>query len=517
MSQSILQPEKRVLPTLERDGSRRWLTPRLAVGRFFRRRRALAYGLIALLTVLPLVTINGKPAVLLNVVDRQFTLFGYTFLPTDTVLLALLMVAWFATIFLTTAALGRAWCGWACPQTVYLEFVFRPIERLCLGRAGVGGKPKQGISPLRYVAMYALFLLMSLVVTHTLLSYFVGAAQLRQWMTGSPADHPAAFALIVGSTAGVLFNFAIFREQMCSIACPYGRFQSVLIDRHSIGVRYDAARGEPRGKSARRGGALAQIEAPRRDACVSDGTCTKCGKVCPGTGEPVDARAEARAVALAGLEPSPTAARSADCVDCTMCVQVCPAGIDIRDGAQLECIHCAQCVDACDAVMTKLGRPTGLIGYHSLASLEGKRTRVVRPRVILYACISVAFLAAMLGLILTKQPFDAALVRNAGLPFVVMPQGQVQNTMRLTLRNRTGQPQTYTLASKTPGVTLAESAAPAITVPANGSAVLPLHLLAEPATFAAGDGKRAAEIVITDETHAGRTVTCELFGPGGAP
>jgi cytochrome c oxidase accessory protein FixG len=454
-----------VLSTLEQNGSRRWLTPKLAKGKLYRRRKIMAYGLIALLTALPLISINGKPAVLLDVPARQFTLFGYTFLPTDTALLALLMVAWFASIFLCTAVLGRAWCGWACPQTVYLEFVYRPIERLCLGRAGTGGKPKADLHPLRYALMYGVFLLISLVVTHTLLSYFVGVDQLRQWITSNPADHPAAFAVIVVSTLAVWFNFAIFREQMCIIACPYGRFQSVLVDRNSIGVRYDAARGEPRGRL--------------------------------------------RHTALPTLEPT-TPKSTGDCVDCTMCAQVCPTGIDIRDGVQLECINCTQCIDACNAVMTKVGKPTGLIGFYSQEAMEGGKTRLLRPRVVLYSTITVGFLAALLILILTKQPFDAALVRNGGLPFFINPQGKVENTMRLTLRNRSGEPQTFAVASQTPGVAIVESSAN-WTVPPGASAVQPLHLVAEDKVFEGG--KRSAVIEITANGHK-RSVTCQLFGPG---
>lgn len=468
MTTSIVQSEDRVLPTLEQDGSRRWLTPRLATGKLFRWRRAVAYALIALLTALPLITINGKPAVLLDVPQRHFTLLGYTFLPTDSALLALLMISWFATIFLTTAVAGRAWCGWACPQTVYLEFAYRPIERLCLGRSGVGGKPKPGLSPLRYIAMYALFLLLSLIVTHTLLSYFVGVAQLRTWITSSPAEHPVAFVVILISTAAVFYNFAFFREQMCTIACPYGRFQSVLLDRHSIGVRYNERRGEPRTK----------LQAQ-----------------------------SARSISLPTFD-------AGDCVDCSMCVQVCPTGIDIRDGVQMECINCTQCIDACNAVMAKVGRPSGLIGYHSLASLEGERTKLLRPRVVLYSAISSVFLAVLLVLILTKQPFDALLMRNGGLPFFVTAQGQVENTMRLTVRNRSGQVQHLALSSQTAGVSLADTTL-SITVPPGESIVQPLHLFAAPSIFTGG--KHTARIRIADEKQNERVLDCQLFGPGVAP
>jgi cytochrome c oxidase accessory protein FixG len=464
---SFLQAQGRVLSTMEQDGSRRWLTPKVAVGKLFHQRRAVAYGLIALLTVLPLIPINGKPAVLLNVPDRQFTLLGYTFLPTDTFLLALLMVSWFATIFLTTAVLGRAWCGWTCPQTVYMEFVYRPIERLCLGRSGVGGKPREGLSPFRKVVMHVLFVLISLVITHTLLSYFVGAAQLRHWITSNPAQHPWAFGVIAVSTLAVWYNFVFFREQMCIVACPYGRFQSVLFDRHSLSVRYNPVRGEPRGKMTSK-----------------------------------------RSVALPQAEPK------GDCIDCSLCVQVCPTGIDIRDGVQLECINCTQCIDACDDVMTKIGRPTKLIGFYSQVELEGQPRKTLRPRVFLYSFVSAGFLALMLILILTKKPFDASLARNGGLPFFMTPSGQVENILRLTIRNRTGSPQSYTLESKTTGLSLM-SGESTFEVPANGSVVRPVNIVSDASTVP--NGMQSATVAVRDGSGAVREVSFQFFGPGGHP
>ncbi|MGC4030489.1 MAG: cytochrome c oxidase accessory protein CcoG [Tepidisphaeraceae bacterium] len=484
MSSSLIKPDGRVLSTLESDGSRRWLTPKLAVGKLFNRRRLVAWGLIVLLTALPLIPINGKPAVLLNVPDRQFTFFGYTFLPTDTILFALLMVSWFATIFLTTAVLGRAWCGWTCPQTVYMEFVYRPIERLFLGRAGVGGKPKAGLSPLRKVGMHLAFVLISLVITHTLLSYLVGVDELRKWITQSPANHPWAFGVIAISSLAVWYNFVFFREQMCIIACPYGRFQSVLLDRNSLVVRYNDPRGEPRGKKQAAGG--------RQQA--------------------------AKTVALDVFSP-PAASRQppatlGDCVDCSLCVQVCPTGIDIRDGTQLECINCAQCIDACDAVMTKIGRPTNLIGYFSQAEIEGERTKYFRPRVVLYSVVSFGFLAVMLVLIATKKPFDASLARNFGLPFFTTPTGQVENVMRLTIRNRTGSPKTYSLKSQTPGISVMNGEA-SFEVPAHSTVVQPINLVSEQKFVP--DGMQNASLRVQDETGAQREVAFQFFGPGGQP
>ncbi|MDP2703585.1 MAG: 4Fe-4S binding protein, partial [Candidatus Rokubacteria bacterium] len=246
--------KERVLPTLNVDGTRRWMRPKLFEGRFLRRRRALAWALIGLFTVLPYLRMSGKPVILLDVVNRRFILFGATFLPTDTMLLMLLLVGLFIGIFLLTAIYGRVWCGWACPQTVYMEFLYRPIERLIEG----GPRAQRDLDDRRLAPQrllkYAVFGALSMFLAHTFLAYFVGVEALRHWITRSPFEHPAAFLVMAGTTALMFLDFGWFREQVCVVACPYGRFQSALLDRRSLIVGYDFRRGEPRGRLARRAG-----------------------------------------------------------------------------------------------------------------------------------------------------------------------------------------------------------------------------------------------------------------------
>lgn len=468
MSETLLKPEGRVLPTLEADGSRRWLYPRLAKGRYWRARRWFAYFLMAVFTVVPFIKVDGKPMVLIDIAARRLTLLGHTFLPTDTILLALLAVSFGLVVFLTTAVWGRAWCGWACPQTVYMEFVFRPIERLFLGRAGVGGKPAPNQPAWRYVAMYAVYLLVALYLAHTFLSYFVGVDQLRVWVTRSPLEHPWGFFVVALATAAMMLNATWFREQMCLIACPYGRFQSVLIDRHSRTVRYDTARGEPRGKGGGR-----KVSLP-----------------------------------LAATETGRT---RGDCVDCTMCVQVCPTGIDIRDGVQFECINCTQCMDACDSVMEKLGKPRGLVRYASLAELQGQPSPIIRPRVLAYVGALTVLLSVLVYRATTMVNLDVLWVRNPGLPFVLTPEGLVQNTLRLQLTNRTEQPRTVSVQTDDPAVRVR---------PLERSSLagwektqLPVHLLASREAFVGG--KHRVELTVTTEDGVKVKRSVELFGPGG--
>ncbi len=369
--EALLRPEEHVLATLEADGSRRWLFPRLAQGDFWKARRVVAWLLIAFFTILPHLRLYGKPPVLLDIPTRRFTILGYTFLPTDTLLLALLMVSGFVSIFLITALFGRVWCGWGCPQTVYMEFLFRPIDRLFDHTVGKGGCAPKKLSTGKWWARNLVYLVVCAFLTHTFLAYFVGTDRLGQWILQSPLQHPIPFLVMAVSTILLMFNFGYFREQTCLIACPYGRFQSVMLDRRSLIVTYDHHRGEPRGR-----------------------------------GKPV-------------VEND--VASKGDCVDCGMCVQVCPTGIDIRNGLQMECIHCAQCIDACHDVMTKLHMPTNLIRYSNQDAMEHKPSGVLRPRLLIYPLVLMLTLGGFLTIFLTKKDFDAKLLRNLVTRFPSVP------------------------------------------------------------------------------------------------
>ena len=312
---SILKPEEQVLPTLNRDGKRKWINPSIELGQKWNYRRWVAYALIAFFVVLPHLRIQGKPYVLIDIASRQFTFIGHTFYPTDTPLLACLTLATFFSVMLVTSLAGRVWCGWGCPQTVYMEFLFRPIDRLFNGTVGKGGKTKRQLSGAMQFARVLVYLVCCMFLAHVFLSYFVGTDRLSKWIVTPPTEHPTAFLIMAGTTAAMMFHFLFFREQLCLIACPYGRFQSVMLDRKSLIVAYDTGRGEPRKKGKRQPLSLEVLTKPA----------------------------------------------NGDCVDCGRCTAVCPTGIDIRNGLQLECIHCAQCIDACNAVMGKVGLPSGLI------------------------------------------------------------------------------------------------------------------------------------------------------------
>jgi cytochrome c oxidase accessory protein FixG len=444
----------RVLPTLNPDGTRRRIQPKLARGRYFTRRRITAIALMTLFVLLPFGRWAGKPLVLLDLPAREFTFFGATFFATDGVLLMLLLLVIFVGVVGVTALFGRGFCGWACPQTVYLEFVFRPVERLFEGR------PTKGrAKALRKVGKWAAFVGISLVLAHVFLAYFVPVEVLARWVTESPTAHPASFVLVFVTAGLVLLDFGYFREQMCSVACPYARIQSALLDESSLLIGYDAKRGEPRKKGRGREG-------------------------------------------------------FGDCIDCAKCVSVCPTGIDIRDGLQLECIACAQCADACDSVMAGLGKPLGLIGYGSQRSLAGRgKTRFLRPRIFIYAGLLTVLLVALVLVGRARSESHVTLLRGQGIPFVADAHG-VRNQVRVKIENRGSEPAPFRL--ELVGAADVQLVAPEnpLSVPGHGSATTSVFVLAPLASFRGG--ARTVEFRVTSPEGFTRTLSYRLLGPAAS-
>jgi cytochrome c oxidase accessory protein FixG len=464
---SLLEPDERVLSTLEKDGSRRWLNPRLSGGSFFTARRVFAYLLIVVFTVTPYVHILfglDKPLVLLDILHRKFILFGFTFLPTDTILLALTLVTLLIGVFLMTALFGRVWCGWACPQTVYMEFVYRPIERLFEGTTGKGGKSRKRVAGWRRVVRYAVYLLVSMYLAHTFLAYFVGVENLARWITSSPFKHPVAFMVMASTTGLMMFDFGFFREQTCIIACPYGRLQSALLDRRSLIVSYDKNRGEPRGK--------------KRKSVDGDDT-----------------------------------GQAGDCVDCHLCVETCPTGIDIRDGLQMECIGCAQCVDACAPVMAKLGREAGLIRYSTQATMDGESAGLLRPRVVIYPAVMLALVVAITVLLSVKKSADVVLLRNLGNPFTVMDDGQVSNSMRIKITNRREVAAAYRIEPASGAVSRIEMVENPLAIDPGESRTEGVLIVVPRSAFT--DGVYNITLHVSDGAGFEQDIPCRLLGPYG--
>lgn len=444
------------------DGGRRvWLYPLRVWGRFVTARTLFGWFLFAALLIAPWIDVGGHPAMLFDIPRRRFYLWGLTLFATDANYLLFLFGTFIFSVFFFTALLGRVWCGWACPQTVFLEGIIRPIEHLIEGppsqRKKLDAAPWTAGKIWKKGLKLTAFLVVAGGITTTVVAYFIGRDGVLE-AQANPWAHPVAFSFFVGITAVLMFDFTWFREQVCVVACPYGRFQSVLMDADSLTIGYDVARGEPRGKP--------------RDAGVGD------------------------------------------CVDCKKCVQVCPTGIDIRKGVQMECINCAACIDACDSVMDRLGRARGLIRYTSENALATGRVRLVRPRVIAYAVVLVAIGTGFATALTMRQPVELAVTRPPGDPFVVRPDGQLQNMVRLRISNKGSQAHTFTATVVEPADGSLHLPIPEMVVQPDAVAQFPV-LLVRPAP-----GERQSPFVIRVTGDDGFEDTVEavfLAPPAAAP
>lgn len=398
MSAEKKSPIRESVTTINRDGSRFFLHPADVKGRFTLLRRVTAFLLIAVYVLLPWIPIRGYPAVFLDVAQRRFHLFGLTFAAQDMWMLFFFITGLGFSLYVVTALFGRIWCGWACPQTVFLEHVYRRIERWIEGdhtkRKQLDRRDWDAEKAAKRAVKHVLFIGVSFLIAHIFLSYFVSIPQLYSWMTTSPLEHWSAFLFVIIATAIIYFNFAWFREQLCLVICPYGRLQSALIDDDSVVIGYDEKRGEPRGPAK-----LKDI---------------------------------------------------GDCINCTRCVQVCPTGIDIRHGLQIECIGCANCIDACDAIMDKLGRDRGLIRYDSMNGLEGKPRRIVRPRLFLYGFLMLLGATAMTLAATQLGSANMNVVRMTGSPYYITDTG-LRNQYMVRIINKQNAERSYRISASAEG------------------------------------------------------------------
>lgn len=416
------RPSKHTPTTINQDGSRFFIHPADVKGFFTRWRRVFALLLIGIYVTLPWIPINGHPAVFLDVINRRFHLFGLTFAAQDLWMAFFFITGLGFSLFFVTALFGRIWCGWACPHTVFLEHVYRRIERWIEGDATARRKldtaPWDSSKITKRLTKNGIFILISAAIAHLFLAYFVSIPELYQWMTSSPTEHWGAFVFMFVATAIIYFNFAWFREQLCLIICPYGRLQSALIDDDSLIIGYDEKRGEPRGPA------------------------TKAG--------------------------------FGDCINCYRCVQVCPTGIDIRQGLQMECVGCANCIDACDTIMSKLNRPKGLIRYDSQTGLDGKARRVIRPRIFIYGALMLAGATAFTLSAMQLRSANMNIVRMTGSPYYVTDTS-VRNQYMVRVINKSNEPKTFILkaVASEQGFTM-EGNEEGITVPPLGEEVRPV-------------------------------------------
>ncbi|WP_346659953.1 cytochrome c oxidase accessory protein CcoG [Chryseolinea sp. H1M3-3] len=377
------------IATVDATGKRLWLYPKKPSGKFHNWRILVTVILLSLLFSGPFIKINGQPLLLLNVFERKFVIFGQAFWPQDFVLLAVTLITFFVFIILFTVVFGRIWCGWLCPQTLFMEMVFRKIEYWIEGDAAA--QKRLDKAPWDFTKLYkktlkhTIFILISVLIAHTLMAYLIGIEKTMEIASHSPAENIAGFVGLVSFT-GIFYGlFAKFREQACIAVCPYGRLQGVLLGKESIVVAYDWLRGEPRGHLKKN--------------------------------QPVDPNL-------------------GDCIDCRLCVHVCPTGIDIRNGTQLECVNCTACMDACDEVMIKIGKPEGLIRYASVNSITKGIQKVITPRVMGYSFVLLALVGLLGFALITRSDVETTILKVSGTLYQREP-GMITNLYNVEFVNKT--------------------------------------------------------------------------------
>ncbi|QHS61615.1 cytochrome c oxidase accessory protein CcoG [Chitinophaga agri] len=376
------------LATVDRQGKRSWIYSQQPNGKFYNARSVLSFLYFLAFFAGPFIKLNGRPLFLFNVLEGRFILFGAIFWPQDFFIFGLAMLAFILFIVLFTMAFGRLFCGWACPQTIFMEMLFRRVEYWIEGDAPaqklLNQAPWNTDKIIKKTSKHTIFYLLSFLIANTFLAYIIGIDSLIEIVTGPVTEHTGGLAAMV-IFAGVFYGvFAFFREQVCTVVCPYGRLQGVLLDRDSVVVAYDYTRGEPRGRFTK-----------KADSNLGD------------------------------------------CIDCYQCVKVCPTGIDIRNGTQLECVNCTACIDACNFMMEKTGRPLDLIRYASENGIANKKPLRFTPRLRVYSSILLILLTAITWMLASRKPVSGTIMRTAGMLYQERGTDSITNLYRIKLVNKT--------------------------------------------------------------------------------
>ena len=404
--------------TISAEGKRNFINPKKPKGKLYNLRSMFSVFYLVVFFTLPFIKVHDEPLLMINILQRKFILFGMIFWPQDFFIFAIGLITFIVFVILFTVVFGRIFCGWACPQTIFMEMVFRKIEYLIDGDSTQQKLLKKqawnGTKIRKRVLKFVIFFVLSFIIANFFLAYIISMDQLLNYITHPAANTGTLISLLV-FTCVFFFVYWWFREQACIVVCPYGRLQGVLLDKNSIVVAYDYKRGEPRGKLGRQ--ATHKIKETEDDCKCVD---------CKGDGACKDLVKKFEVVELKG-----------DCIDCHACVKVCPTGIDIRNGTQLECVNCTACIDACDAIMTSVHKPEGLIRYASENSIqEGVQLRFTR-RIKAYTAVLCLLIALLAFLLVSRTDLDATLMRTAGMTYTSLPDGRISNLYNLKLANKT--------------------------------------------------------------------------------
>ncbi len=380
--------------TINEEGKRAWVYPKKPNGKFYIYRKWVSYGLLLFLFSAPFIKINGNQFLLFNVLERRFTIFGAPFWPQDFHLFVISMIIGVIFVTLFTVAFGRLFCGWVCPQTIFMEMVFRRIEYWIEGDRGkqirLDKQPWNSEKIRKRSLKWFIFFIISFLIANVFLAYLIGSDQLVGYIIDGPSQHINTLVSLLIFTAVFYFVFAWFREQVCIIACPYGRLQGVLLDSKSIVVAYDYKRGEKE-----------------------------------------QGRAKFK------KNENRTATGKGDCIDCAQCVHVCPTGIDIRNGTQLECVNCTACIDACDHMMESVNLPKGLIRYASEDNIAKKEKFKFSPRLKGYSAVLIILTGVFLGMSFLRNDIEATILRLPGQLYERKEGNIISNVYTYKLVNKT--------------------------------------------------------------------------------
>ncbi len=397
--------------TINSEGKRNFINPKKPKGRLYNLRNWFSIFYLIVFFTLPFIKVNDAPLFLFNVLKRKFIFFGITFWPQDFFIFGIGMLTFIVFVILFTVVFGRAFCGWACPQTIFMEMVFRKVEYWIDGDA-VKQKQLRDMAwnaekirkrTIKFIAFFAI----SFLIANFFLAYIVGIDELMGYIE-NPGAHIGTLISLMIFTTVFFFVYWWFREQVCIVVCPYGRLQGVLLDKNSIVVAYDHKRGEERHKLKK----------------ADDHNC-KC----------TDCKEEGACKSIAAKFEAYT--KQGDCIDCFACVRVCPTGIDIRNGTQLECINCTACIDACDDIMTKINKPKGLIRYASENSITKGIKLKLNARIKGYTAVLMLLISLLAFLLISRSDLDVTLMRTAGMTYTKLPDGRLSNLYNLKLVNKT--------------------------------------------------------------------------------
>lgn len=456
--------------TINEEGKRAWVYPKKPSGKYYEWRKIVSYALLLFLFAAPFIKINGNQFLLFNVLERRFNIFGFPFWPQDFHMVVISMIIGVIFITLFTVAFGRIFCGWICPQTIFMEMVFRRIEYWIEGDRGKQirlDKQKWNAEKIKKrVLKWSIFLIISFAIANVFLAYLIGSDALIQDILDGPLKHLGTFLPLLIFTGVFYFVFAWFREQVCIIACPYGRLQGVLLDDKSIVVAYDHKRGE--GENGRK----------------------------------KFRKNEDRAELGFG-----------DCIDCFQCVHVCPTGIDIRNGTQLECVNCTACIDECDTIMEKVNLPTGLIRYASEAGIEKKEKFKFTPRLKGYTAVLGILISVLIGMLLLRNDVEANILRLRGQLYEKKANNMISNVFTYKVINKTTEaiPHVQFKIRKVDGTVKLVSTSDEFVIPKQGIAEGTMFI--EIPEHEIDNGKRKLTIEVVSADKIIETTTVSFLGP----